>query len=342
MKKGNEWIKFSVKLIVGAGLVYYVLSSRMVDFATLKSVLSNPINLIVSFVFLAFSALCCAARWFLLVRAQGLALSFKNLVELTMIGNFFNTFMPGSVGGDLIKAWYVAGQEPQRKTRAIFTVLLDRVIGLAVIVFYAGATLLFYTGLLDDKKELQAVAYSLWAFTTVSFIFALVFFTPSLWNWEITGRFLGYLRKSKRLSQIIDAGLLYRSHLGRMSIAVGLSALSIFGTNVLFSIQGRTLGIPLELSHYFFIVPIGLTVSAIPLLPGGIGVGQVAFFKIFQWVGVANPEQGATLCTLMQVYTILFNCIGAIFYLKFKRNPQEKTVPDLIPMEPAKHASPSL
>jgi uncharacterized membrane protein YbhN (UPF0104 family) len=78
------------------------------------------------------------------------------------------------------------------------------------------------------------------------------------------------------------------------------------------------------MARYFFIVPIGLTVSAIPILPGGIGVGQVAFYTLFQWVGYPHPEQGATLCTLMQVYTILFNCVGAIFYLKFKRRPHEQ------------------
>jgi host factor-I protein len=63
--------------------------------------------------------------------------------------------------------------------------------------------------------------------------------------------------------------------------------------------------------------------TAVPLLPGGIGVGQVAFFTLFQWANVPNPELGSTLCTLMQVYTILFNCLGAIFYVKYKKKPKE-------------------
>jgi len=71
--------------------------------------------------------------------------------------------------------------------------------------------------------------------------------------------------------------------------------------------------------QYFFVVPLALTVSAVPLLPGGIGTGQVAFFTLFKWMGVSDPELGGTLCTLMQIYTILFNCLGAAFYLKSKR-----------------------
>jgi uncharacterized membrane protein YbhN (UPF0104 family) len=79
----------------------------------------------------------------------------------------------------------------------------------------------------------------------------------------------------------------------------------------------------LNLLAYFFVVPVAQVVSAVPLLPGGIGAGQVAFFTLFQWIGVQNPEQGGSLCTLMQVYVILFNCTGAFFYLKIKRQPKE-------------------
>jgi hypothetical protein len=63
-------------------------------------------------------------------------------------------------------------------------------------------------------------------------------------------------------------------------------------------------------------------------------VGQVAFYTLFQWVGSTNPEQGATLCTLMQVYTILFNCIGAFFYLKFKRKPSEVNPIETVNVQP--------
>jgi glycosyltransferase 2 family protein len=319
----NHRLRMALKFVVGIGLVFYVLHSKMVDFRAVQAVLFNPVNLLVSITFLGLSALCCAARWYLLVKAQGLSLSFKDMVELTMIGNFFNTFMPGSVGGDLIKAWYVAGQEPTRKTKAIFTVLLDRFIGLSVIIFYAACTLLFFTEWLPGHKELRATALSIWAFTAFCGLFAVFFYSPKLWNSKPTTAVLDLLRRNSRLAKIVDAGLLYRQHLPAILIALLLSAASILGTTLIYAIEGKTIGLSIDMARYFFIVPIGITVSAIPILPGGIGVGQVAFFTLFQWVGSPNPEQGATLCTLMQVYTILFNCIGAFFYLKFKRKPSE-------------------
>lgn len=318
----KDRFKILFKILLGSGLVVYVLRSKMIDFEVLRSVLFHPINCLVSLVFLSLCALCCAARWFLLARAQGLSLSFKDMVELTMIGNFFNTFMPGSVGGDVIKAWYVAGQEPTRKTRAIFTVLLDRAIGLSVIVFYAASTLIFYTHWLSGKKELQLIAYSIWGFTATSILIAVLFFTPMFWRWSVSEKIMRLIRRSSKLTNVLEAALLYRNYFATVSVAVLLSGISILGTNILYSIQGASAGIEMDLARYFFVVPIGLTVSAIPVLPGGIGVGQVAFFTLFSWVG-ANPEQGATLATLMQVYTILFNCIGAFFYFKFKRRPSD-------------------
>jgi uncharacterized protein (TIRG00374 family) len=323
---GREITKTALKLGLGGILIYYVLRSRMVDFKTLGTVLFNPVNLLVTLLFLSFMTLCCSARWYLLAKAQKLSLSFKDMVELTMIGSFFNTFMPGSVGGDLIKAWYVAGQEPTRKTKAVFTVLLDRVIGLAVIIFYAAFTLLFYTAWLKGHPELQSIALFIWSFTGLSVAAGILFFTPGLWNLRITTRIVGFLRRVEKLSKLLDAVFLYRHHLPTIGASLGLSALSIFATNLLYSIHGRTLGINLDIAHYFFIVPICVTVSAIPLLPGGIGVGQVAFFKVFEWTGVTNPEQGSTLCTVLQIYTILFNCTGAIFYLKFKKRPKGEEV----------------
>lgn len=317
----KELLKLAVKLIVGLGVIVYVLRSKMVDFEMLGTVLWNPINFLAGFLFLALVVGLSAARWRLLVKAQGLSLSYGHLLELTMIGQFFNTFMPGAVGGDLMKAWYVAGREPTRKTKAIFTVLFDRVIGLSVIIFYSATTLLFYPEWLGNTPELKLIAYVIWGFTLTSMLAAAVFFASLFWKLPWADQVIAILHRSKALAKILDALFLYRHHVRTIGGALLISAVSVLCTNLMYKFQGDALGIDLDLPHYFFIVPLALTASAIPLLPGGIGVGQVAFYNLFKWVGVANPDQGGTLCTLVQIYTLLFNCLGAFFYLRFKRHP---------------------
>lgn len=324
----RERFKTALKLSLGTLLVIYVLRSRMIDFHALADVLFSPMHLVVGLIFLAVSAVCSAARWYLLARAQGLSLGFRSVISLTMIGNFFNTFMPGSVGGDLIKAWYVAGREPQRKTKAIFTVLLDRAIGMSVIVFYAAMTLALYRHWIAGNPKLQWMAWVLWGFTAAVAIGIAVFYASRGLSSPWVQKVRKPLQKLPIALRMFDATFQYHRHGGIIASAVLLSFISILGMNLLYFFQGQALDVDLSIAQYFFIVPVAMTVTAVPLLPGGIGVGQVAFFTLFQWIGSKSPEQGATLCTLLQIYTILFNFTGIFFYLRFKRRPQQMQKPE--------------
>jgi uncharacterized membrane protein YbhN (UPF0104 family) len=332
----KDLLKLVAKAALGGLLIYYVLHSNMVNFHSLTSQLTSVPAIVATLVLMAFAALCCSVRWHLLVKAQGLALSLKDVIELTMIGNFFNSFMPGSVGGDLIKAWYAAGQVPKRKTRAVFTVLLDRVLGLGIIVACAAVTLACHASWLVGRPELKVLALGLWGFTGVSLVAGALFFASGAHEPKWLTRLWALVHRNERLGNLLDSALLYRHHLPTIFASLLLSSCSILSTIVLYKFQGDHLGIPLTVSQYFFIIPVALTVSAVPVLPGGFGVGQVAFFKLFQWVGAPNPADGATLCTLLQIFTLLFNCTGAIFYLKFKRKPAEDAVSASLPAAAAK------
>jgi hypothetical protein len=326
MTNWKAYGKTLVKTLLGLLLVLYVFKSKMVDFTSLKQLLYDPTHLIVAFLFLSFSALCCSFRWFLIVRIQKLSQSFPSILSLTMIGNFFNTFMPGSVGGDLIKAWYIAGREPEKRTRAVFSVLIDRVLGLTVIVCYSAVTLLFFTQWLQGNHQLKLTALVVWLFSGTAFVLTLLFFWAPLWEMAFIQKALTFLHKNKRLGEITRSFMNFQSHPSTVLICVGLSALSVLGSILFHIYLGRLLNIQLSYAHYFFIIPLALTVSAVPLLPGGIGTGQVAFFTLFKWLNISEPELGGTLCTCMQIYTILFNCLGAVFYLKAKRHVSSSAV----------------
>ena len=119
--------------------------------------------------------------------------------------------------------------------------------------------------------------------------------------------------------------MLYRDHKRTIFSGLFISVFTVTGTILIFYYIGQSMNLEMDLAGYFFVVPIGLTVSAVPLLPGGIGVGQVAFYTLFAWTGSQSPELGGTLCTTFQVYTMLFNAIGSVFYFRFKRSPAMAT-----------------
>src|SRR5262249_58221984 len=70
------------------------------------------------------------------VRARDFPFTVRNAYRLGLVGVFYNTFLPGSVGGDLVKAFFIAREHPERRTRAVATVIMDRALGLFGLILF--------------------------------------------------------------------------------------------------------------------------------------------------------------------------------------------------------------
>src|SRR6185369_13725757 len=81
-------------------------------------------------------------RWRTLLSAGGFQLSFGRATEISFVAHFFNSLMLGTVGGDVMKAYYAARETHHRKTEAVVTVLVDRVIGLWAMLVFASVMIL--------------------------------------------------------------------------------------------------------------------------------------------------------------------------------------------------------
>ena len=79
-----------------------------------------------------------------------------------------------------------------------------------------------------------------------------------------------------------------------------------------FILFGWALQIQVPVMSYLMLVPLGLLVTAIPVSPAGLGVGQVAFLALFH---LAGTSQGANLFTLYMASYVVINLAGAFLYL---------------------------
>jgi hypothetical protein len=75
----------------------------------------------------------------------------------------------------------------------------------------------------------------------------------------------------------------------------------------------------LPFSMYCFLVPIGVIVQALPISPAGIGVGQAAFFFLFNLSLGKESQIGPTAITTMQILQFVWGIVGAFFYLQRKK-----------------------
>src|SRR4051812_18183694 len=99
---------------------------------------ANPLLLILSVSFFWITFVITSFRWHQLLKAMQIHLTLARTFVLNMVGAFYNTFMPGSTGGDVLKAYY-ASKQTEFRTRAVISVIVDRVIGLIALVILGGS-----------------------------------------------------------------------------------------------------------------------------------------------------------------------------------------------------------
>ena len=81
--------------------------------------------------------LIAVVRWQWLLRVQAIYLSWKRLTVLAFIGIFFNFFVPGGTGGDVVKIFYLLKETPAKRGPAVLSVLVDRILGLLGLIALA-------------------------------------------------------------------------------------------------------------------------------------------------------------------------------------------------------------
>src|SRR5260370_28730868 len=73
-------------------------------------------------------------RWHVLLKVQKIRLTLPRLTGLFFIGMFYNQFLPGGTGGDIIKSYYLLKETPDKKACALLAVVFDLFIGLFTLV----------------------------------------------------------------------------------------------------------------------------------------------------------------------------------------------------------------
>ena len=113
---------FISRIVVSVSLLALLLWLARENFAKIWSLLSKVDLFVFSFSFLVFliSVLFLAWRLKVVLAAQKATLSIKESFGLTLIGYFFTNFMPTSVGGDLVKGYYISKKNENLKLLSLF------------------------------------------------------------------------------------------------------------------------------------------------------------------------------------------------------------------------------
>jgi uncharacterized protein (TIRG00374 family) len=274
------------------------------------------------------------------VRAQGLPFTFRNAVRLGLVGFFYNTCLPGAVGGDLIKATFIA-REQSRRTVAVATVIVDRLVGLWglvwVVALLGGGVWFLEPDILRDRPALPLIIRTAWVLLAVSVVgWVLAGFLPERRAHRFSGRLRGVPKIGGMLSEFWRAIWMYRNRPGSILVALSLTlvghtctVLAFFCAALTFQPRDQPPNMPTLVEHYLT-VPIGMTAEAIPLTPGGVGIGEAAYSNLYGMLGF--PERNGFLgCFGRRLLAWLIGLAGYLVYLNMKRElPVAKDQPQTV------------
>jgi uncharacterized protein (TIRG00374 family) len=263
-------------------------------------------------------------RWYVLVRAQDLPFSLSNAIRLGLVGFFLSTFLPGSVGGDIIKAAFIAKQQ-SRRTVAVSTVLIDRGVGLwglcwlvAILggVFWSCG---FFEGPTASTLH-SIVLFSAFICAATCLVWFLLGFLPE-WRAQRFARRLTRIPKlGHSIAEFWRAIWMYRNQRRSIALALGMSLIGHVGFVLTFYFASLTLQASNEIptvAEHFMIVPVGMAIQAGFPTPGGIGGGDYAYGALYQMIGY--PSANGVLGSLVKnVVTWMLALVGYLVYLRLR------------------------
>jgi uncharacterized protein (TIRG00374 family) len=258
-------------------------------------------------------------RWNVLNGALGFGIRYREAFSLSMIGLLFTVVIPGSVGGDVIKAYYVGTRVPNRRAHAFTTILMDRFLGLLSLLTLAAVGVCWNYHVILTNKFMTTLA----TFVVMAFLGSSLFLMATvLASNQLTGvlrRFEGRVPLMGHAVKSCEALQAFRAKPGVLLIGVLMSLpshlIACLGMRVAMGMVGAG-EMPLE--RFLLIVPLGLISTVIPLSPGGVGIGQAAFYGLCEALSRGSGAAASNAFTVYQTLQVAVYLSGFVSYLSHK------------------------
>jgi uncharacterized membrane protein YbhN (UPF0104 family) len=260
--------------------------------------------------FLSASALYVLSQVFSTLRWQLLLpdkYSLKRLFSLYMIGSFFSSFLPGVVGGDAVRAYYL-NKDARKMSITLASVFMDRYLGFVTLMIIGISAFPFSLGVFRDANPWW-LKWLMPGFF-VSFVIGSVLFF---------GLRLG--RRFKLMTGIYEYFSVIRQQRIVIVKTLLLSVVVQLFNFVNVIILASRMGEDISLGLLAVFIPIVTTIVALPISISGIGVREGTFVILLGLIGI-SPEAATSLSLAWFLSNFVGSLPGLVFYFLHGR-PKE-------------------
>jgi len=320
-------LSFIVKAIVSIALIWYLLSITEFSavIASLKS--ASPFWLLLSFITLIIGKIITSYRWQVLLKAQNIDIPLRFLIGSVFVGQFFNSFLPTTIGGDAMRA-YDTAERSKQSTKSVVSVFADRLIGVFALALLAVFAL--GIGFVSGQDVSYYVIPVLLVFFLCGFGVLLIFNDRLL---KFLDQLLGYLKLKKiavALEEAYQSFNILRKAPRVLLIALLASLVLQINVILFYYFIGVSLNLGVSILYFAMIVPVALIVLLIPFSINGIGIREGIFVYLLTGLGVDNQDAIALSWIsfgLMLTQGIIGGVIFALRGIRFSKAEVEHPVP---------------
>ncbi len=315
----------AIQVLVTVGLLAWIFRNPEQNRLMLTALKQAQIGWIIpGIVAIGIAFVLQTQRWRMLMAVQGIHMGWWRTFRLMMVGAFFNLFLFGSTGGDVIKIFYAMRETATKKSAAFLSVMVDRIVGLlALIVVTAVICAISF-------RELTAQPVTAALLSTLGIILggslAMVVAGFLVDRLQLAHRLPTWLPLHAKITEMAAAFSVYARDGRTLLATLGLSVpahLLIFSAfyfaSRAFSAQLMAAGqAVLSLMDVFTVMPIISTITALPISLSGLGVREVLFQQLFGAL-FGTPTDIAKVVSLTGFAMVLFwSLVGGVIYLLYR------------------------
>ena len=315
------------RIAAGLALLAALFYFRLIDLDELRKALAHPGLLLLAAVACLATIPIAGFRWHILLRSQGLVLHLWQTIRIVAMGAFFATFLPGSAGGDIVRGVYIYQASHGRRTSALLSIFIDRLIGVTAFVLFG-----MFATLTRPSASYGALEYGIFALTALFLAAIVVLFLfghriAQLLNLVFAGR-------SRRLARIIDdAGEALRQYSRAwpstaLALAISLTIVFLVAVAVVSIAKAMQFG-GLTMVEYGIAGVYAMIANSLPFTPGGLGIGEGAFASAC--VALEPATSGTPYGTIFLVFrcvAVISTLPGLVVYLVYPHRAQLLTPVD--------------
>jgi len=315
MRTARKRIILTLKVAVSA--LFVVLVVRAVDLGDVRD-LFGAIEWKYCFLLILLGVIVITInclKWRILLRAKGRQVPLGYLFSLTLLGYFFNNFMPSMVGGDVARGYYL-GRRLGSARDGYLSVLMQRLTGVFALVVLV-VVVAFVDHPLIRESHLEG--------PLILFVVLCTFGLAVILSRRLFSRFIRVLpaRLRDKVDGIHVSFSEFRGHPLLFGEVLALSLLFHVTTGVNVIVACEALGFSPDALQVILVTPLIILASFMPITINGIGLWEGGFILFLAFAGVPRAV-ALSAALLLRVKNLLVSVLGAVVFFTEDRGTRKE------------------